>query len=908
MNRKIIAVLILSIALVVFVLHLTGTLKLFYTVSTAGTLYVLEYNTGSPIAGAIVVIDASSDTFHNLGDVIDTRIPGKGMDGKIDNYDLNAELDLAGRGIDYTNPDWEKYYKWFDINKDNKIDMKDVIIVESDVGLVWHQPPILSKYVTDNNGAVSLNVVQTNLDNTYQYLANVSLSGVIREKTNVLIDVRNPSPIYVVKLKPPIAQFTYSPQNPTVGQTITFDASASYDPDGTISKYEWDFNNDGVTDKTGVTVTWSYSNYGSYTVKLTVTDNDGLSSSTTQTIKISSNPVAQITVDKTSGLTPLTVRFDGSGSYDPDGGSITAYSWDFGDGSTGTGSVVSHTYSLAPGVNSQTFTATLTVTDDEGAIGSTSVNIYVYRNAGFASFAYSPTYPYPGETITFDASESRASTGAVITEYHWTFDSETKIVTTATTTYSFASIGQHTVSLYIVDSSGYTSPIVTEYPEVIEEPVADFSISGETIAGKTLTFTFTGKGRISTYSWSFGDGAVANTNPATHSYSSANTYTVTLTITDIRGTTKSIQKPVTITVEPPTLTILTLLEFPPSTQVNIKVLVTDKSGNKISGATVTLSIAPIPEINYAGTTKSSDTGPDGVATISILSPPSSLYKYNATISCLGTTNSYILKVLPQILVKTTQFNYEQTYKPGDYDFIYSGQTVDKETGVIISDDPNTPEYEGCALVFKELKDETGKVIPSNYIYYESSGGAFTFKAKVYDYYASINPNFNYEPKTLTLTLIFARTGYVQGILNVTAKMGPPSIVAVIGSTSVTVGTNSFKIAFKDKQGQPYAGLTASNIEVVITTPSGTTLSTSRELANKYYFDDSTKTITVAYDFTELGTYKITVNFFGLPFTQPSYTFNVNCTQASVVPPILTNPYVIGFIGLIILILLLRRRK
>lgn len=896
MNSKIIAVLILTIALVVFVLHLTGTLKLFYTVGTAGTLYVLEYNTGSPIAGAIVVIDASSDTFHNLGDVIDARIPGKGMDGKIDNYDVDAIKNLVGKS--YLDPGWEEYYKWYDIYKDNKIDLKDVLTAESDVGLIWHQPPILSKYVTDSNGAVSLSVVQTNLDNTYQYLANVSLPGVIREKTNVLIDVRNPSPIYVVKLKPPIAQFTYSPQNPTVGQTITFDASASYDPDGTISKYEWDFDNDGVTDKTGVTVTWSYSKYGSYTVKLTVTDNDRLSSSTTQTIKVNANPVAKITVDKTSGLTPLTVRFDGSGSYDPDG-SITAYSWDFGDGSAGIGSVVSHTYSLASGVNSQTFTATLTVTDNEGAPGSTSVNIYVYRNPGFASFTYSPTYPYPDENITFDASGSCPSTGAVITEYHWTFDSETKVVTTATTTYSFASTGVHTVSLYIVDSSGHQSLTVTQYLEVIEAPTADFSVSGETVVGKTLTFTFTGTGRISTYSWSFGDGVTADTNPATHSYSSANTYIVTLTITDIRGTTKSTQKSVTITVEPPTLMLLTLLEFPPSTQVNIKVLVTDKSGNKISGATVTLSIAPIPEINYAGTTKSSDTGSDGVATISILSPPSSLYKYNATISCLGTTNRYTLKVLPQILVKTIQFNYEQTYKPGDYDFIYSGQTVDKETGVIVSD---------CALATKELKDETGKVIPNDYIYYESSGGAFTFKAKVYDYYANINPNFNYEPKTLTLTLIFTKTGYIQGTLNVTAKIGPPSIVAVISSTSVTVGANSFKISFKDKQGQPYAGLIASNIEVVITTPSGKTLSTSRELADKYYFDDGTKTITVSYEFSELGTYKITVNFFGLPFTQPSYTFNVNCTQANVLPPILTNPYVIGFIGLIILILLLRRRK
>jgi PKD repeat protein len=905
MNKKKILALIMLFALAIATIFLAfpGLLKLFYSTSTSGVITVVDEKTYKAVPSAIVTIDATNTTFHFLGDVTNQYEQWITMDGVIDSHDANMMITAQSSGAT------DQLKDWCDLNRDGYVNVKDATIVNQNMGLVWHQPPIKQTKVTDSNGQVTFDWVSQNAEYAHDYLVTVSGTNIVTK--TVQVDLRQPNILIFVTVKqPPVALFTYSPYYPTVGQTITFNASASYDPDGTISKYEWDFNNDGVTDKTGVIVQWSYSNYGSYTVKLTVTDNDGLSSSITRTIKVNSNPIAKITVDKTSGLTPLTVRFDGSGSYDPDDGSdhITAYSWDFGDGSTGTGSVVSHTYSLASGVNSQTFTATLTVTDDEGVNGSTSVNIYVYRNAGFASFTYGPKYPYPGENITFDASGSSPSTGAVITEYHWTFDSDTKVVTTPTISYSFASTGVHTVSLYIVDSSGYISPTVTQYPEVIEAPVADFSVSGETVVGKTLTFTFTGKGRISTYSWSFGDGGTADTNPATHSYSSANTYIVTLTITDIRGTTKSTQKPVTITVEPPTLTLLTLLEFPPSTQVNIKVLVTDKSGNKISGATVTLSIAPIPEINYAGTTKSSDTGSDGVATISILSPPSSLYKYNATISCLGTTNSYTLKVLPQILVKTIQFNYEQTYKPGDYDFIYSGQTVDKETGVIISDDPTTPEYEGCALVFKELKDETGKVIPNDYIHYESSGGAFTFKAKVYDYYASINPNFNYEPKTLTLTLIFARTGYAQGILNVTAKMGPPSIVAVIGSTSVTVGANSFKIAFKDKQGQPYAGLTASNIEVVITSPSGTTMSTSRELADKYYFDDGTKTITVSYEFSELGTYKITVNFFGLPFTQPSYTFNVDCTQASVVPPILTNPYVWGFIGLIFLILLLRRGK
>jgi PKD repeat protein len=81
----------------------------------------------------------------------------------------------------------------------------------------------------------------------------------------------------------PIASFTYSPVNPVFNETVTFNASSSYDPDGSLTKYKWDFG-DGyrVTGKMMVIVKHSYFLPGNYSVTLTVTDNDLLTDAKTK--------------------------------------------------------------------------------------------------------------------------------------------------------------------------------------------------------------------------------------------------------------------------------------------------------------------------------------------------------------------------------------------------------------------------------------------------------------------------------------------------------------------------------------------------------------------------------------------------------------------------------------------------
>ncbi|MGC9530023.1 MAG: PKD domain-containing protein [Candidatus Bipolaricaulaceae bacterium] len=176
--------------------------------------------------------------------------------------------------------------------------------------------------------------------------------------------------------QPPVAQFTVMPSAPMVGTSVTFDASGSYDPDGYITNYRWDFDGDGTFDRSGRVTSWTFFAPGTYSVQLVVTDDQGATGQQTRRVAVGAPnqpPVPQFSIVPPNPTVGTTVTFDASGSYDPDG-YLTAYQWDLdGDGSVDHyGQAVSQTY-YAPG----TYTVTLYITDDRGASQQTSRPVYV---------------------------------------------------------------------------------------------------------------------------------------------------------------------------------------------------------------------------------------------------------------------------------------------------------------------------------------------------------------------------------------------------------------------------------------------------------------------------------------------------------------------------------------------------
>jgi subtilisin family serine protease len=166
----------------------------------------------------------------------------------------------------------------------------------------------------------------------------------------------------------PTAAFT-APTGATGGTAATFDAGSSTDPDGTIASYAWEFG-DGATG-TGRTVSHAYARSGTYLATLTVTDDEGATTSVTQAVAVANSAPSAAFNGPGTARHLTTESFDATPSADRDG-SITSYAWDFGDGATAAGASAGHAYSWAGD-----YVVRLTVTDDEGASSSSARTVTV---------------------------------------------------------------------------------------------------------------------------------------------------------------------------------------------------------------------------------------------------------------------------------------------------------------------------------------------------------------------------------------------------------------------------------------------------------------------------------------------------------------------------------------------------
>ena len=265
---------------------------------------------------------------------------------------------------------------------------------------------------------------------------------------------------------------------------VTFDGGGSVDLDGRVVAYRWSFGDGTTAEGRTVDHVFAPPSPVTYTVALEVEDDGGAIGTMQQSIEVyvsldpgNNPPFARFTFDPTHGNAPLFVQFDADLSSDVDG-DVVLYAWDFGDGTTGSGPRISHTYNALANTN---YPATLIVYDDDGASMSTTamVSVYVEEIIPFDGptaelTASDPVLVYDSTQlpsvpslfqITFRSEGSVAAPGHQIEIYVWNFgDGDSATLTSdAEVVHTYRSgAPTHTfiVSLTVIDDQGLQDSVV----------------------------------------------------------------------------------------------------------------------------------------------------------------------------------------------------------------------------------------------------------------------------------------------------------------------------------------------------------------------------------------------------------------------------------------------------------------
>ena len=360
--------------------------------------------------------------------------------------------------------------------------------------------------------------------------------------TNTVCKSSSTASVVVTVYNPPTAAFSGSPVIGCSPLAVTF-TDASTAPSGeTITKWEWDFNNDSTIDRTDTSApapfVYTYSSPGTYSVSLRVTTNKGCINTVVKTNYITVNAVPSCAItapssvcESTSSLHASVPAFTGA-----------TYSWTV----TGDGSAVS-------GANTQTLTwksnaystgtvrLSVTVTGPSLTYCSCTSSVYIPVLANPTASAGSAQTVCAGSTVQLAGSASNYST-VTWSGGSGTFSPNANTLNAVyTPTSSEVNAGTVTLTLTAAPKSPCATSTTSNVVITIQaRPTANFTASSTSIctqAPVTFSDASNGNGRtITAWAWDFGDGTTYNgQTPPAHTYSSPGTYTVELTVTSACG-------------------------------------------------------------------------------------------------------------------------------------------------------------------------------------------------------------------------------------------------------------------------------------------------------------------------------------------------------------------------------------
>lgn len=265
--------------------------------------------------------------------------------------------------------------------------------------------------------------------------------------------------------------------------------------------------------------------YRAYVIAANSAGNSAQSNTTTFTVASTLTPGFSFTPQSgTAGVTTFTF-------YDESKGTVTARSWNFGDGTTSTAAIATHVYAQ-PG----SYTVTLSISGG-GNSAQVSKSLTVSGTIN-AAFNVTPANPTTNDTVQF----LDASSGGP-TSWLWNFGDGSSS-TQQNPSKRFAAPGGYTISLTVsrggVSSTTTKSLTVSSTAPTVPAVTAAFDMSTATATpGQSVSFTDRSSGSPTSWSWSFGDGTTSTSRNPSKSWGAAGTYTVTLTASNASGSSSA---------------------------------------------------------------------------------------------------------------------------------------------------------------------------------------------------------------------------------------------------------------------------------------------------------------------------------------------------------------------------------
>ncbi|MEN9525372.1 MAG: hypothetical protein RLZZ256_756 [Bacteroidota bacterium] len=343
--------------------------------------------------------------------------------------------------------------------------------------------------------------------------------------------------INYVKVLPAIARFTPVP-NCTNRLSFSF---TNQSIDATSS--EWDFG-DGSPVSTASNPTHIFPALGPYTIRL-IAKNGTCADTIYKNIRlIDENPV--IAANQTTLCKIGTVRFY---STQVNTALINNYSWNFGNGQTGTTAIdsIQHTYTT-----NGLYTIQLVTTDLNGCKDTAIANNYIRVNGPTARFSALDTAGCKGFTTTF-IDQSSTYNNHAITQWQWHYgDGSVQNYTNPPFQHTYNTVGDFAVKLVITDAYGCKDSITKPNQIHSTDPVPSFA-TADTLScpGATVRFTNNSSPAGLTYAWTFGDGNTSILSQPTHTYVASGRYNVKLVVKDIYGCADSLIRNQYIRIDTP---------------------------------------------------------------------------------------------------------------------------------------------------------------------------------------------------------------------------------------------------------------------------------------------------------------------------------------------------------------------